>query len=764
MIEKIIKIFGIGRFESYISEGDVSFKKLTLIYGENGRGKTTLSAIFRSLRSNDPMHILERLTLGRKDDSSIDIKTDGKNQIFENKNWKSINNQKIEIFDAAFINENVFSGESVEHGHKKNLYRFVIGEKGVQVAQSVDNLDYLIKEKNGEITIKASEIQKFIFGSNISIEKFISLSNDSKIEDLIQKKEKAVEMVKKSTAIISKPLIQKIVLPELLDIEIKTILDKQISGILKEAEEKTKNHIKNSLDIEGETWIQKGLEYAKNDSCPFCGQNCDHNDLIEAYKGYFDKEYNKLKDDVANSLKKVKNIFSESALIYVQGNYNSNSASAGYWSQYISFEMPGLLFDEIQRNWKDVRDLLISHLNLKNLSPLEKIEINESLKLAISNFNGVSGKVKNYNEEIEKINRIIQKEKLKIGSVDLAGEEKDLETLKNIKSRHSETVIPLCDAYLRLVAEKKTIEQKKKEAKIALDQYTKDVFDKYQDSINKHLDNLEAGFEIVKTETSYVGGKPSSNYNIKINNVSVNLGDATTYGEPCFRNILSQGDKNCLAFAFFISKLEQDEEINNKVLIFDDPISSLDGHRRSWTKDRILDISNRSKQCIVMSHDRYFLRDIRDGWKDNEIKSLCIFRSKKGSVIKEWDIISETLGGYFNDFYKILGFINEGADAGKDLKSIVQCIRPVLEGYLKTKYPKDFAYDEWLGNFIDKAEKSIKGESLFLFSKELLKELKEINGYCKRYHHKDNPLADAEIINDQELKSFSKRAIKLICQ
>ena len=185
------------------------------------------------------------------------------------------------------------------------------------------------------------------------------------------------------------------------------------------------------------------------------------------------------------------------------------------------------------------------------------------------------------------------------------------------------------------------------------------------------------------------------------------MGDATTYGEPCFRNILSQGDKNCLAFAFFISKLEQDEEINNKVLIFDDPISSLDGHRRSWTKDRILDISNRSKQCIVMSHDRYFLRDIRDGWKDNEIKSLCIFRSKKGSVIKEWDIISETLGGYFNDFYKILGFINEGADAGKDLKSIVQCIRPVLEGYLKTKYPKDFAYDEWLGNFIDKAEKVV---------------------------------------------------------
>jgi len=762
MIEKIIKILGIGRFENYISCGDVFFKKLTLIYGENGRGKTTLSAIFRSLMNNDPVHILERLTLGRKDDSLIDIKITGRNQIFENKKWQSINNQKIEIFDAAFINENVFSGESVEHGHKKNLYRFVIGEKGVQVAQSVDALDYLIREKSGEITTKASEIQKFIFGSNISIEKFIALSRDSKIEDLIQKKEKSVEMVKKAAAIISKPLIQKIVLPELTDIEIKTILDKQIIGIAKEAEEKTKNHIKSNLDIDGEIWIQKGLEYVKNDNCPFCGQNCDHNSLIEAYKGYFDKEYNKLKDDIANSLKKVKNVFSESALIFVQRNYNSNEASAGFWSQYITFDMPELLFDEIQKNWKDVRDLLISHLELKNSSPLEKIEINENLKVAIGNFDGVSEKVRKYNEEIEKINGIIQKEKLKIGSVELSGEEKELETLKNIRIRHIETVIPLCNAYLKLSTEKKEAEQKKKEAKIALDQYTKDVFDKYQDSINRHLNNLDAGFEIVKTETSYIGGKPSSSYSIKINNVSVNLGDATTYGEPCFRNVLSQGDKNCLAFAFFISKLDQDEEIEDKVLIFDDPISSLDGHRRHWTKDRILDISSKSKQCIVMSHDKYFLRDIKDNWKDDEIKSLCISRSKEGSIIKEWDIISETLGGYFNDFYKILGFINNGADASENLKSTAQCIRPVLEGYLKTKYPKDFLYNEWLGNFIDKAEKSIEGESLFLFPKELLKELKEINGYCKRYHHEDNPLADAETINDQELKAFSKRAIELI--
>jgi len=351
---------------------------------------------------------------------------------------------------------------------------------------------------------------------------------------------------------------------------------------------------------------------------------------------------------------------------------------------------------------------------------------------------------------------------LKVGSVDLLNEERELETLKNTKTRHTEKVKLFCDEYQKLLNEKKDAELKKKEAKTNLDQYTKDVFDKYQEGINKHLGNLGADFSIAKTETSYVGGKPSSNYCIKINNISVNLGDATTYGEPCFRNLLSQGDKNCLAFAFFISKLEQDEEITEKVLVFDDPISSLDGHRRHWTKDRILEISNKSKQSIVMSHDRYFLRDILDGWKDNEIKPLCIFRDKKASKIKEWDIISETLGGYFNDFYKILNFIDNGVEENESLKSVAACVRPVLEGYLRTKYPRDFSQKECLGKFISDAEKSVKGESLYLFPKELLKELREINDYCKKYHHKENPSADAEIINEGELKSFCTRAVNLI--
>ena len=51
MIKKLIRIANVGRFRDYKAAGDVSLNKLNLIVAENGRGKTTLCAILRSLRS-----------------------------------------------------------------------------------------------------------------------------------------------------------------------------------------------------------------------------------------------------------------------------------------------------------------------------------------------------------------------------------------------------------------------------------------------------------------------------------------------------------------------------------------------------------------------------------------------------------------------------------------------------------------------------------------------------------------------------------------
>src|SRR5580704_5782827 len=53
-ITQIRYIKSVGRYRNVFAQGDVTFKKFTLLFGENGRGKTTLCAILRSWQSNYP--------------------------------------------------------------------------------------------------------------------------------------------------------------------------------------------------------------------------------------------------------------------------------------------------------------------------------------------------------------------------------------------------------------------------------------------------------------------------------------------------------------------------------------------------------------------------------------------------------------------------------------------------------------------------------------------------------------------------------------
>lgn len=59
MINRFRLLRNIGRFDNVTVTAHV-FQRLTLIYADNGQGKTTLSALLRSLALNRPDLILER--------------------------------------------------------------------------------------------------------------------------------------------------------------------------------------------------------------------------------------------------------------------------------------------------------------------------------------------------------------------------------------------------------------------------------------------------------------------------------------------------------------------------------------------------------------------------------------------------------------------------------------------------------------------------------------------------------------------------------
>ena len=116
MLRKFISIKNVGRFVNSNATGDVELKRYNLIFAENGRGKTTLCAILRSLQSGEAAHIIGRTTLAGTDPPAIEILTDAGVVAFRQNVWTTVI-PDIAIFDSTFVSENVYSGEivSIEH-------------------------------------------------------------------------------------------------------------------------------------------------------------------------------------------------------------------------------------------------------------------------------------------------------------------------------------------------------------------------------------------------------------------------------------------------------------------------------------------------------------------------------------------------------------------------------------------------------------------------------------------------------------------------
>lgn len=104
-------------------------------------------------------------------------------------------------------------------------------------------------------------------------------------------------------------------------------------------------------------------------------------------------------------------------------------------------------------------------------------------------------------------------------------------------------------------------------------------------------------------------GDSSCNYNVLINNIEVPI---TAEIGPSFKNTLSTGDRNTLALAFFFTSLDQDQNLNNKIVVIDDPMTSLDEHRTLATIHEMNDLAKRVNQMIVMSHSKPFLCQLWD--------------------------------------------------------------------------------------------------------------------------------------------------------
>jgi wobble nucleotide-excising tRNase len=128
MLKEVKFIQNIGRFELARPTRDAVFGQCTLVFGENGWGKSTLADVLRSLTTNNPAILIGRRTVDADTPSKAILRIGSQIAVFENGAWSGPR-PRIAVYDSAFINDNVFSGDIVSAEHLKNQYGLVVGKR-----------------------------------------------------------------------------------------------------------------------------------------------------------------------------------------------------------------------------------------------------------------------------------------------------------------------------------------------------------------------------------------------------------------------------------------------------------------------------------------------------------------------------------------------------------------------------------------------------------------------------------------------------------
>ncbi|MHB0877028.1 MAG: AAA family ATPase [Anaerolineae bacterium] len=751
VLSKVLSIRNVGRLRQ--ATKPMPLEQFTLVYAENGRGKSTLAAILRSAKTADAGPILERRSLRSQEEPAVKLLMAPKTQVaFDRGAWtQSV--ADLEVFDAAFVHANVYSGNRVDIEHRRNLYRFAVGDEGASLAARIDEIDAETRKVSSDIASAERLIRQHL-PQDRDLNWFLKLERDEGLGRVIETQRAEIAALEHATEVFHMPAIAVAGISE--------VMQAGLDSISSSAARLTRQHISEALDDRGEQWLQSGLGYTGAGKCPFCGRDLCGSSLVCAYEHYFSSAYGALKQSIQATIDDLEDMLSEARLLQLQRALAVDERLAQFWTSYVELGYAPPVAAEVTRAWTGLRSALLADLNSKLLSPLDTLALSAASVEAVRAYEAISAIVGQASEAAAADNVQIAAKRTAVSTGSLKGAGDHLRALELQRVRHEEPCLTLCREYQDSLERKKALERQKRESKRKLDQYATAVLEKYESTINQYLVKCNAGFRICEAATAYSGGRASAEYVLEVADERVELASPkASPGTPDFGNTLSVGDRSTLAFAFFMARLDQDARIAERMVVLDDPVSSLDANRRRFTTDCIVRLCGLAQQVIVLTHDSYFARQLWDSVRCP--KTSCQLRRASGedSNWAEWDIETETQGEYYRNYFMLVEYSDSGPRGEDHMRSVARCIRPLIEGNLRLRFPGAFRHHQWLGEFIKAVRESCAGDQLYCLLPQL-QELSEINTYCSPYHHSHNPAADSEPINDTELSAYVTRSIKLI--
>ena len=675
MIEEI----KLKKVATYDSNGTLlgNLQKINFIYGANGSGKTTVS----NFLLNPSDYKYQDCSLKWKNGQVIN------NIMVYNKTFKETNFNSYNNIKGVFTLGQATDNEIKKIDEKKELLK-TIEEQGKGFKIKLDKLKGT-DDDLGEIQILESDFQelcwvklykeyenifneafegskrKLAFKDKILNDYFNNQSSLLSIEELEEKSKIIFGEIPKELNFISSIEFTNLNVIESNEIWNKKIIGKSDVNIAK---------LIQSLNIND--WVSQGKDYIQeNNICPFCQQETITDDFIKQLEDYFDNTY-------IESINNIK-LFKE--------NYNLLSENIVNQLNQIEQE------EELNRNTNlDIEKFsiylktLISQLNSNKEILLSKIkEASRGLELTSTKeqFENIKNLIDSANEKIKKHNKIVEnyqtERNLLISSIWKFLVHSFYNEIKDYIKKHQgleKGIEKLNESY----------NQKRKEWK-ELDIEIKEL--------GKNLTSVQPTIDEINKLLKYYG---FLNFEIVPSEIGKNQYQVKREDGSLAQETISEGEITFITFLYYYQLTKgavQEEEVSNdRILIIDDPISSLDSNIlfvvSTLIKKIIDEVRNgigNIKQIIILTHNVYFHKEVsfinsRDISGRNDTYFWLLRKKNKVSLFNAFEMKNPIKTSYELLWQEIKDRDNNS------LITIQNTMRKIIENYFKI-----------LGNYTDES-------------------------------------------------------------
>jgi len=421
--------------------------------------------------------------------------------------------------------------------------------------------------------------------------------------------------------------------------------------------------LRNRPDVN--VWAGHGLTLHRQygtDKCLFCNQPLPK-ERLAALEAHFSQEYARLAEDLDMLIREIRAERQEAEGLQLRDE------EALYPDMHEEYGRDRQALDNKRQEYTQALDALIEVLDKKKADPFrdfgDEIAVAAFEDSVVGELNRIiaehNKKVENHEDEVKRAKGQIEQSMVLQALPDYTRLDQELQQL-------GEQVRTLNEGIRKLEERRLTLEADLRDHLRPAAELNQDLT-RYLGHHELQFDVLETGYRIVRN------GSPAES--------------------------LSEGEKTAIAFLYFLKSLEdKDFDIENGIVVIDDPVSSLDSNALYYAfgfmKSRVRDAG----QLFILTHNFLFFRQVKNWFEHlpkKDGKQVCHYmlevRGDEGVRCSSLVALDPLLKKFESEYHYLFSLVYSASQASgheRDLEqhySLPNVARRLLEAFLQFKFP-----------------------------------------------------------------------------